>query len=194
MGPAATAALQSLAALSAFGYLRVQAAGMTGPIRLIKLAPALLLAAGLSDRPLLLVGFVFYALGDLLLLDKARWFLAGLAAFLVGHGLVISGLLASGTPTGLALGLTAPLGIAMVVLLWPALRGPLRVAVPIYAATLMMLVWAATARSPLATVGAVVFLASDALLAWEHFRRPIPGGHTGVLVTYYAAIGLIAAG
>lgn len=79
MGPAAVAAVQSLAALGGLVYLRVQAAGLRGPIRLLKLAPALLLSVTLADRPLLAVGFLGYALGDLFLLDKGRWFLAGLA-------------------------------------------------------------------------------------------------------------------
>ena len=194
MGPATVAVVQSLAALGGLVYLRVQAAGLHGPVRLIKLAPALLWCLTLGDRPLLAVGYLGYALGDLFLLDKGRWFLAGLGAFLIGHGFVIAGRLAGGTPQAAALGLGGGLAVAMTGLLWPALRGPLRVGVPVYAATLALLVWAATARSPIGTAGAVLFLTSDLILAWNRFRAPLRHSDVAVMVTYYLAIALIATG
>lgn len=107
---------------------------------------------------------------------------------------MIAGLRAEGSPQLAALGFGAVLAVAMTALLWPALRGPLRVAVPVYAATLAALVWAATARSPVCTAGAVVFLASDAILAWNRFRSPLRHGDVGVMLTYYLALGFIAAG
>lgn len=194
MGPGATAALSSLAALCALLYLRVQAAGLGGPVRLVKLGPALLLAATLPDRPLLAVGFVFYAGGDLALLEKGRWFLVGLGSFLIGHLCVIAGLLAGAPPDPVGLGAGLILAGVMTTLLWPGLRGPLRAAVPVYAAALAGLLAAAVARSPLCGLGAGIFLLSDALLAWNRFRTPFRGAETAVLVTYYTAIGLIAAG
>lgn len=154
----------------------------------------MLLAATLGERPLLAVGFVFYAAGDALLLDKHRFFLHGLVAFLLGHLLVTAGLLRGGAPHPLGLVAGGAVAVAMTAALWPGLRPVLRVAVPVYGASLAALLWAATAQGPWATLGAALFVLSDAILGWNRFRGPVPGGDLSVLATYYLAIGLLATG
>ncbi|OZB72258.1 MAG: hypothetical protein B7X33_01880 [Lysobacterales bacterium 13-68-4] len=43
-----------------------------------------------------------------------------------------------------------------------------------------------------AALGALLFMASDSLLAWDRFRHALPWSALWVLGTYYPAIGLIA--
>ncbi len=183
-----------LAFAFAIATLRLTAIRATGPVRLVKVLPALILGLTRVDEPRLAFAYLFYAAGDALLLSKGRGFLLGLVAFLLGHGLAIAGFLEGGRPAPAALAIGAVLVSGMVVALWPGLNRVMRVAVPLYGAALVALMWAATARSPLTAVGAGLFILSDALLGWNRFRRPLPGGDLPVLATYYVAIGLIAAG
>lgn len=181
----------SAAAVAAVGYLGAVAAGRKGwP----KVLPALLLAvAAWPAGPLAVAAFGFCALGDALLLDKDRFFLHGLGAFLVGHALFIPVFWArsQGEPPlvlGIGVGLFAVAVLAVVV---PRLAGVLRVAVPVYAAALAGMVVAAGAVSPVAAAGAVTFAVSDGVLAVNRFVRPVPRAETVVMLTYYAAILLL---
>jgi uncharacterized membrane protein YhhN len=54
-----------------------------------------------------------------------------------------------------------------------------------------MVVLALNVGSLPAGLGAVLFLASDTLLAWNRFLRPIPTGPLWVHITYHAAQGLL---
>lgn len=180
-----------VAALAAVIYLGVVVRRAEGPIRLVKVVPAGSLAVAIFPHSVGLgAAFLFYALGDLLLLDKGKLFLAGLGAFLVGHLWFVGATLAAVSP--LLLGFGAGVALTMCVALWPGLHGPLKVAVPIYAMALVGLLVAATALGPVATAGALVFLLSDAILALQRFRRISVGGDLAVMVTYYAALGLLA--
>jgi len=190
---ASDAALLALSALCALAYIVVAARGIAGPVRWIKLGPALLAAVGAADRPLLAAGFVAWAVGDAFLLDKGRWFLAGLGAFLVGHVLVIVDLVGRLPPSPLGGGVGLVLAAGMLVALAPGLRGVLRAAVPVYALALAALLAATSALGPLGLVGGASFLLSDALIGWQRFRSPIPHGDTWVLTTYYLAVLSISA-
>jgi uncharacterized membrane protein YhhN len=178
-----------VALLVALAYVAIVAGGVRGRVRGIKPLPALLLAAAYPDwGPV----FACWAVGDTLLLDKDRFFLHGLFAFLVGHLWFIA--VAGGTTgiswAGLGAGvLTAAL---LVGLLWPGLRPRLRVPVVLYALSLAGVL--ATAIPAGKAAGAIVFLISDAVLAWNRFRKPLPRGDLVVMATYYAAIFLFARG
>lgn len=173
-------------------YLGVVSRGLTGPVRLLKVVPALALAAGLArPHPALALAFACYALGDYFLLDKGRRFLPGLGAFLVGHLVFVVAVAAAPSPMLLLPGLAVAAGMCGA--LWRGLHGRLRVAVPVYALALVALLVAAEALGPLAVAGAAVFLVSDALLALQRFRGWKLGGDPAVMITYYAALGLLAA-
>lgn len=182
----------AVAALAALVYLGVVLRGGAGPIRLVKAVPAASLAVALLPQSAGLgAAFFGYALGDLLLLDKERWFLAGLGAFLAGHLVFVGATLGAVSP--LLFGFGAGVALTMCVALWPGLHGPLKIAVPTYATALVGLLVAAAALGPMGIAGALAFLLSDAILALQRFRRLSLGGDLAVMVTYYAALLLLAA-
>lgn len=185
--------LWSIAATVAAGYVALVASGRKHPI---KVAPALLLAVAVWPvGALTSAAFVACAAGDGFLLSKERYFLHGLAAFLLGHVLFVAdfAMRASGPPP---LPLVAVMVVAAGAVLWrimPTLKGILRVAVPVYALALGAMVAAAGAVSELAMAGAAIFVVSDSVLALNRFARPVPGAEIIVMTTYYAAILAIAA-
>ena len=183
----------NLAAALCLVYLGFVAAGQKN---LLKVGPALLLAfAVLPAGFTATAAFVACAAGDAFLLSKDRYFLHGLAAFLLGHLLFVVdfALRAQSQPP---LPLAALMVLAAGGVLWrilPSLSGVLRIAVPVYAFALgAMVVWAG-AVSSLAMAGAVIFVVSDSVLALNRFARPLQGAEMIVMTTYYAALLTISA-
>lgn len=134
--------------------------------------------------------------GDVLLLSPAR-FAAGLAAFLVAH-IAYLGAFLLGPLHPLPAAIGAALGIAILVLVGrPILAGAtgagMRRPVAIYFGAIVLMAVSATASgSPVAAVGAWLFVASDARLGWRQFvasgelRATTPGWHRlGVMVPYH---------
>ena len=86
--------------------------------------------------------------------------------------------------------------------LWPHAARE-RIPVACYVTMISLMAWTAAGRAlapataqpsgALAALGALVFMASDAILAFDRFARPWPGAHAAVMATYYAAQILIAA-
>jgi len=176
------------AVVAAAGYLVAVVWGKKGwP----KVVPALLLAGYVgASSPLAAAAFACCALGDAFLLVKERFFLHGLAAFLVGHALFIPTfvLRAPGSPPWWLIGAMGVFAAAVLAAVVPRLRGVLRVAVTIYALALAGMVVAAGALSPLAAAGAATFAVSDGALAVNRFVRPFRGAEIVVMLTYYVAI------
>ncbi|HEU0302434.1 MAG TPA: lysoplasmalogenase [Longimicrobium sp.] len=152
-------------------------------------------------RALVCAGLLFSLAGDVFLMLPRDRFVAGLASFLVAHLFYVAAF--APRPPGLAapLALAAVLAYGGVLLraLWPHL-GTLRAPVALYAAALMAMAWQAMERwavldatpALLAAAGAVLFVASDSVLAWERFVRRRGWGQAVVLGTYFAAQWLIA--
>jgi uncharacterized membrane protein YhhN len=184
------------AALAAgLAYVGVLVTDTPGPVRLLKVLPALLLAVALGPtHPVAAAGMVLSGVGDAFLLDKDRFFLHGLVAFLLGHVLFVGAfLLASGgTPSWPALGGLFVFAAAFLAVLRPKKR-LLKVAAPVYALVLCAMVAAASTLGPLGVAGGLTFLVSDALLAIRQFRRDFRGASTAVIVTYYASLLTLAA-
>ncbi|MES2638296.1 MAG: lysoplasmalogenase [Myxococcota bacterium] len=184
------------AVAASLAYLVIVTRGLTGPVRGVKVLPALLLAGVLAPiAPLAAVGMAFSAAGDAFLLDKARFLLHGLAAFLVGHLLFVPAFIgASGQwPSPYVVGILVALATSVTLLVRPR-SGVMRVAVPVYAVTLCAMAAAASTLGTLGLVGGVLFLASDLLLAVNQFKRPIPGRDLLVMSTYYGALLTLTAG
>ena len=199
-----------LAAGIGAGHIVSERRAPRGLAYLLKPAPIvclMLLVAFLpSEAPPLYRGLVVAALllsavGDVMLLDSAR-FTAGLVAFLFGHLVYIAAFFTHGDAP-LALAHLAPLVLWGGVAFWllrPGL-GALKTPVLLYICVLMTMIWTATefaagsgaAHARLAAAGAVVFGVSDTLLAMARFRRPFPLAQPLMLSTYYAAQILIAA-
>ena len=158
------------------------------------LAVAILLtpAAGLgARRDFFVAALAFSLLGDVLLMLPSDRFVAGLAAFLAAHLCYLAGFLTRG-PAGVGFAVAAVVVAALVVPLSrrivaalakkPALRGP----VVVYMVVISAMAAAALASGrPLAAAGAVLFAASDAMIAWDRFVRPFAGAPVAIMVTYH---------
>ncbi len=129
--------------------------------------------------------------GDVVLMTPDARFEAGLLAFLVAHCLYIVALapFASVGPAVAGAILVVAIGLGAVPELLTAVRKHGRlttVAVSVYIAVLSaMTVLAAGTGVIVAAVGGSLFLASDALLGWNRFVAPAPGGRVLVHVTYH---------
>jgi uncharacterized membrane protein YhhN len=164
---------------------------------------AWLTGAGEPDRyfHLVLAGLLFSAAGDIFLMLPRDRFVPGLVSFLIAHLLYIA---AFSAPAGV---LAAPLlalpyllgaGLLLAVLL--PKTGKLALPVIVYAAALAAMGWQAASRwdalqdsaSFYAMIGAILFMASDSVLAINRFARPFRAAETILLTTYFAAQTLIA--
>jgi uncharacterized membrane protein YhhN len=131
-------------------------------------------------------GIVFSIVGDaLLVIEGDRAFFAGTSAFLTAQILYAAAfwsLRAPARPIAPVAGVVVVVSTLLVVNLWrPA--GGMRPAVAVYAFAITLMVGTAlgTLGGPLpplaalcAASGAVLFYISDATLAWNKFRRPVP--------------------
>lgn len=165
--------------------------------------------AFVEQAPLLLIGaLTLSAAGDAFLSRPGeRAFLTGLASFLGAHVLYIV-LFASGGGGIAALSLPRiALAIAMLIavipIVWrllPNLDAGLKLPVLTYVAAILFMGLAAlTVNSPAVIAGAVLFMASDSILAWEKFLLPAGSPASALMryavwVTYYAAQFLITLG
>jgi len=149
---------------------------------------------------LLFVGaLVASLLGDVALLATARWFIAGLGAFAVAHLLYIVGLLIEpGTPDSPVFGLlvVVPVGLlygSRIVRGASERRGRL-LAVAVVAYLLVIsgtVVAAGVSGDPVARIGALALLASDAILGWNRFVSPIPQGRLLTRIPYHSGQALM---
>ncbi len=173
------------------------------------LAPAL--AASLPLRWFAL-GLSFSLLGDLLLIEPDRFFLYGLAAFLLAHLAYIIGFnLPPMPPTALTFGLAIFVGISVFPLIRRillALRASgqraLRLPVQAYATVITLMLLSAlltifrsdwTSRAALlAASGAILFVASDVVLAWNKFVQPLARGRLVNILLYHLGQILLALG
>ena len=132
--------------------------------------------------------------GDVFLMlpDRDRWFVFGLGAFLLGHLAYVPGLWLLGvTPLGLVVGAVA-VGVAVATLGRTVLGGvrtsapKLVVPVTAYLVVISVMVLSAFGTGlAVAVVGAVLFYASDALIAWTTFIEDRPWGRLVIMVTYH---------
>ena len=164
---------------------------------------ALLLPDAVSPlyRVLVAVGILFSLGGDIFLMLPRDAFVWGLASFLVAHLFYIAAYISR---AGLQMNwlLLAPFVLYGAVLLYLLLphTGAVRVPVILYAVVLMAMGWQATAlwwavrdmAALLAMAGALLFIASDSILALDKFRAPMPQRDLLIMSTYYGALLLIA--
>jgi uncharacterized membrane protein YhhN len=176
------------------------------PTTMVMLFVALALAGGFSATALICfgLGIIFSLAGDIFLMLSNRWFIAGLAAFLLAHISYIVGLnspLGDASPLwAIVIGIILALAAARV--LRPILAGVRekrqeKLVVPVIAygtvITLMLLSailtiyrtdWK-TSASGLVSLGAILFYFSDVILAWNKFVRPIRNGRVVNMVAYH---------
>lgn len=145
-----------------------------------------------SARAWFITALVLSLAGDLFLLPGRDLFVQGLGAFLLAHLAYIVGLQVIGVELlpflvgiAAAAGLVAAVGrpvLEAVRRQEPALSTP--VTIYIVAISVMAASAWGTANLP-AAAGASLFVASDALLAWNRFVEQYPWGRVAVIVTYH---------
>jgi len=134
--------------------------------------------------------------GDVFLMLPQDRFIPGLVSFLLGHVAYVVGFWVDDRPGGVGLVVGIVLvGTVVLVLAGRILAGlrasgesELAVPVSVYMAVIAAMAISATGAGPaLAIAGAWLFLASDALLAWNKFVRPVAWAPVGIMVTYHLA-------
>jgi uncharacterized membrane protein YhhN len=199
-------ALLVVAALAATGDWAAVAAGnkrleyVCKPAVLVALTAAAL-ALDPDDptvRAWFVVALVFSLAGDVFLMLPGDLFVAGLAAFLVGHLAYVGGFLAAGVSAPAVLAGLAVVAVALLLVGRPLLAGARRkepamvVPVAAYMAVISaMLVTAIGAGPGLAVAGAALFYTSDALIGLGRFVRAWRWSPLAVIVTYHLGQGLL---
>lgn len=174
------------------------------PLTTILIIFMALLGSGVTTplyKGLIIAGLIFCLGGDVFLMLPARYFIAGLVSFLIGHVLYIVAFVSDAGfqfSSWWLLPLAAYGGVVYS-LLHPHL-GNMRLPVIVYMVTILTMAWQALARwslSPtssalLAAMGAVSFVLSDSALALDRFRSKFRSARVLVLSTYWLAQWLIA--
>ena len=192
-------------------YLLITAFNQEDIARILKpfLLPLLVVAVYLSEKfktkTLLLTALTFSWIGDVILLfaDKGEiYFILGLVAFLVSHVFyivlfskqTISKTIKNKISFGAGIGLIVIYFLMMISTLAPKL-GSLTIPVVIYAVVISTMLFYALKGSfqwntiPYQSVliGAIFFISSDSILAFNKFDQAIPYASFLIMITYLAA-------
>lgn len=200
--------LMLLVIVSAFIHIRAEYRGPQQHIYIFKpltMVFVLVIAIlGQASEPfykyMIITGLVFSLAGDVFLMLPSDRFVPGLVAFLIAH-LFYSAAFASEISVLIwwpAISLVI-FGIIIYRVLAPAL-GKLKVPVLVYIVIILAMAWLAWGRliqtghmgALLASVGAFLFIISDAILAIDRFRLTFTLARASNLTTYFAAQLLIA--
>lgn len=148
------------------------------------------------------LGLLFSLVGDVLLIWPDKFFVAGLAAFFFTHLAYLTAFTRDAKFPANWLLWTVFLIIAAEDFRQLHARLPRGLGLPValYAVALATMTAQAIGRSirlrsfasKLAAIGAILFLLSDTLLAWNRFQKPIAAAPALILSLYYAAQFLIA--
>lgn len=203
-----TSILTLLAILSASIHIRAEYRGPRQHIYIFKPLTMvfILLIAILGQATLpfykytIVVGLVFSLAGDVFLMLPSDRFVAGLVAFLIAHLFYIAAFVSE--ISALIWWPLVPLviyGIVIYTILAPSLD-KLKLPVLAYIVVIMIMAWLAWERWSqtgqsgvlLASVGAVLFVISDTILAINRFRGAFKPARALNLTTYFAAQWLIA--
>ena len=185
----ATLALLAFAVLAVTDWVAVSRGSraleyVAKPAALVAL---LLYAAWGGPPPTLIAALALSLLGDVLLMVPGDLFVAGLLAFLLAHLAYIASFHAA---------LSARVLWLLVILVASSpvatrlIRGvpsnALRAAIATYSLVLSLMVASAVASgSAMAAAGALLFFASDMLIAWNRFVRPVARAEPIIMVTYH---------
>ncbi|MCU1428187.1 MAG: putative rane protein [Actinomycetia bacterium] len=150
-------------------------------------------------RAWFVAALVFSLAGDVLLMLPKEQFVAGLAAFLVGHVCYVVGFWVD-PPSGRAFAVAALVVVVCVspvaVRVLRALRGSedaaLAPPVTAYIGVISVMVASALASgNPVAGAGATLFAVSDSMIAWSRFVRPFRAAPVAIMVTYHVGQALL---
>ena len=192
-------------------YLTITALNLEENARVLKpfLLPILLIAVYISNRfsskKILLTALTFSWIGDIVLLFANQgelYFIIGLVAFLISHVFYIvlfnkqtvTKSISNKISFGAGIGLILLYFFGMITTLGPKL-GPLTVPVVVYAVVISSMLYFALKGSyqwnaiqyQSVLLGALFFIASDSILAFNKFYQPIPYASFLIMITYLAA-------
>jgi uncharacterized membrane protein YhhN len=162
-------------------------------LALIVAAAALDPAAGADARQHWFVAALAFSLvGDVLLMLPSDQFVGGLSAFFVAHVCYVAGFWSHGPAAG-ALLVAVAVTVVVIGLLGRKILGAVRVqdralAGPVAAYMVVigaMLATALAVGNPVAAAGAVLFVASDSMIAWDRFVAKVPNASLLIMVTYH---------
>jgi len=168
------------------------------------LVPVLILIPDSTSAyiPLIAGGLLFALIGDILLMLPESRFVLGIGSFAATHALYLAAFISA---AGLALvnPSTIPLLLFTVIMtrfLWPGLRKSLQIPVLAYVVLITIMTIQAIGAAvqsegiglAIAAAGAILFLASDSMLAINRFRVPFRSAQALVLSTYWLGQWLIA--
>ncbi len=172
-------------------------------VMVLLLGVALTLPAGSAARLPFLLAVLFSLAGDVFLMlpDRKKWFVFGLASFLVGHLCYIPGLWSRGVGLpAFVVGLVVVLAGAGTVglrVLGALKQSEPKLLVPVQAYMAVLGLMAASAVGtalPVVAIGGILFFCSDSILAWNEFVHEVPYGKLLIHVTYHLGqIGLVMA-
>jgi len=192
MAPAPVLAFAGLA-LADWGAVAAQARRLEYVAKPGALAALVAWAVFDGGSTWLVAALVLSLVGDVFLMLPGDRFVPGLAAFLLAHLAYVAALPApAGARFGwfvVALAVTAPLGLRILRAAEPDLRG----AIAAYMAAIALMVASAVASGiRIAALGAILFLVSDTLIAWDRFVRPRAWSAVAIIVTYHLGqLGLV---
>jgi uncharacterized membrane protein YhhN len=150
-------------------------------------------------RPWVIAALVAGLIGDVFLLPTVDAFVAGLAAFLVGHLCYLVAAGAAWSPTGwLVVGLAAAGGL-VAAFARPVLAGARRAGllVPVAAyltVTLAIVIVGSGTGRPVLVLGTVLFATSDGLIGQRRFVEGAGDSRLAVIVLYHLGQAAIVAG
>lgn len=168
------------------------------------LTTILIIVLALSLKPhtdnyqyLIILGLIFSLFGDIFLMLPQEQFVRGLLSFLLAQ-VVYSVAFADGFSIP-ALIILLLFGAGTLYILIPHL-GSYKIPVMVYMAVILTMGFTAISRylesnptgAAIAAVGAIFFMASDTILAFDRFRHSFPSARIWVLSTYWIAQTLIA--
>jgi len=149
---------------------------------------------------LLGLGLVFSGVGDILLeLPFKGLFEAGMGAFILAHLFYIVLFFRHPRLTrgrGAVMGVMVVSTLGFAVFLFPVL-GPMKLPIYVYLSVILCMGISACAGEKnhnLVIAGAAFFIFSDALIAYTRFVSPLADSSLWVMLTYYGAQALLAAG
>ena len=161
---------------------------------------ALLVFFNMPGRRMLGMGLVFSGIGDILLeLPGEGLFQAGMGAFILAHLCYISVFLRKPRLTlarAVVLVTMVVFSLDFAARLYPAL-GPMKLPVFVYLGVILAMGASACLgryTNGIIISGALVFIISDALIAYPMFVKPIANSGFLVMATYYAAQALLTYG
>ena len=157
-------------------------------------------AAGTGTGVAVAIALVFAATGDVLLLPALDRFVPGLLAFVGAHLAYLVAFLDAGvSPTllvvGAAVATTLAVGVGRSIVVGAARRDELLGRAVVAYILVLSAMWAVAIAvgAIAATVGATLFVASDAVLGWNRFVAPLPRGRLLTHIPYHVGQALIVA-